>query len=82
MKMNREQIQAKIRTDSDVKNVLELEATEDGGWLYMIETQHVFPRFVIGRLDSDGDNPAVLLGCGAVWNASERWVEFTGGIIP
>ena len=70
-----EAIRAAMLTAPDVMRVLALEEHGPGAVLYLIETPHSFPRFVIGRTDPALKEPAILRGCGEEWNAWEAWRE-------
>ena len=72
-------IRAEMEAAPDVSRVLALEESAPGAFLYMIETPHSFPRYVVGRTDGTLKNPEVLRGCGEEGNAWRLWQEIRAG---
>jgi hypothetical protein len=68
-------IRAEMEAAPDVARVMALEETGPGAFLYLIETPHSFPRYVIGRTDATLSNPQILRGCGEENNAWRLWQE-------
>lgn len=68
-------IRAEMEAAPDVSRVMALEETGPGAFLYLIETPHSFPRYVIGRTDGTLANPEILRGCGDEENAWNLWRE-------
>lgn len=68
-------IRAEMEAAPDVSRVMALEETGPGAFLYLIETPHSFPRYVIGRTDATLESPEILRGCGEEENAWRIWRE-------
>ena len=73
-----EAIRAKIGAAQDVRKILDLEEIEPDVFLYLIETPHSFPRFVVGSFCAECEQAEILCGCGAEWNARASFQEQRG----
>lgn len=65
----------KIKAAPDVRRLLAVSEQPDGFLLYLIETVHSYPCYVIGRVDPSLDDPAILYGCINLDNAWSEWAK-------
>lgn len=60
----------------EVKDLLHLERIDTVTWLYLIETIHEFPRFVVGRYDNRINQAVYIHRCGKKSTALDQWPKF------
>lgn len=69
-------IRVKMWRTKEVERIVELiPSGEPGRYLYLIETPHKWPRYVIGTTDALCDDVRVVLKCGELWSANAAWEE-------